>query len=314
MQLPERLHFEGKFGELADLYARTLVLSAATLGLYRFWARTRIRCYLWSHIRYRGDALEYSGTGEELLAGFLKAMAIWFPPFAAISLAIQFVAAEALTAAWTMWHAANALLCFMLYAARYAALQYRMSRTAWQGIRFALGGSPWSYAALAFRGLALTILTLGLYWPLHAVALKRYEIEHLSFGSEPFRFDGRGTELMDRFFAAWLLAPFTLGLSLFGYQAAAWRYYARATRLGALRLRADFTGAQVFRLLAGNAVLLSVSLGLLYPVVLHRRWRLICDHLWIAGRLDEPRIVQAAPDQSDGEGLASFLAADVWGL
>ena len=48
-----------------------LLLTIVTLGIYRFWAKTRIRRYLWSQTEFLGDRFEYTGTGKELLIGFL---------------------------------------------------------------------------------------------------------------------------------------------------------------------------------------------------------------------------------------------------
>jgi Bacterial protein of unknown function (DUF898) len=41
-----------------------------TLGIYRFWATTRVRRWFWSKVTIDGERLEYSGTGFELLILF----------------------------------------------------------------------------------------------------------------------------------------------------------------------------------------------------------------------------------------------------
>ena len=43
---------------------RNLVLTIVTLSIYRFWAKTRIRRYLWSQVTVASDRLEYTGTGK----------------------------------------------------------------------------------------------------------------------------------------------------------------------------------------------------------------------------------------------------------
>ncbi len=52
------------------------LLTLITLGLYRFWARTRVWRYMWSATSPGGDPFEYTGTGLEKLLGFLVAMVI----------------------------------------------------------------------------------------------------------------------------------------------------------------------------------------------------------------------------------------------
>lgn len=63
--------FDGRRGELAMLLVRNLLLSLATLGIYRFWAKTRVRGFVWRHVKLLGEPLEYLGSGTELLVGFL---------------------------------------------------------------------------------------------------------------------------------------------------------------------------------------------------------------------------------------------------
>ena len=57
-----------------------------TLGIYRFWATTRERRYLWSRSRFVDERLEWAGTGMELFIGFLLVLALFALPFFAIGL------------------------------------------------------------------------------------------------------------------------------------------------------------------------------------------------------------------------------------
>lgn len=66
--------YDGRLGELYVLFIKNLLLTIITLGIYRFWAKTRVRRYLWSHTSLFGDRFEYTGTGKELFLGFLIAL------------------------------------------------------------------------------------------------------------------------------------------------------------------------------------------------------------------------------------------------
>ena len=55
---------------LCKIHIVNILLTIVTIGLYRFWAKTRIRQYLWNHLEVEGDRLEYTGTGKELMLGF----------------------------------------------------------------------------------------------------------------------------------------------------------------------------------------------------------------------------------------------------
>ena len=60
-------------GKLFWMLFRFAFLTIITLGIYRFWAKTKLRRYLWSVVEYDGDRFEYHGTAKELFLGFLIA-------------------------------------------------------------------------------------------------------------------------------------------------------------------------------------------------------------------------------------------------
>ncbi len=53
---PSRPVYDGKLGELYAIYLRHLLLMLLTLGWSRFWGRTRLRRYLWSHFEGVGSS------------------------------------------------------------------------------------------------------------------------------------------------------------------------------------------------------------------------------------------------------------------
>ena len=63
--------FSGTWREYAPIAFTNLLLIIVTLGIYRFWATTRTRQYLWSRTRFVDERLEWAGTGLELFIGFL---------------------------------------------------------------------------------------------------------------------------------------------------------------------------------------------------------------------------------------------------
>ena len=73
-------HLNGSFlpenSKLFWLAVWTGALTVVTLGIYRFWARTRLRRYIWSSIKPGGDSFEYTGTGLEKFLGFLIALVV----------------------------------------------------------------------------------------------------------------------------------------------------------------------------------------------------------------------------------------------
>ena len=69
------LSFHGSGIELFKITIVNLLLTIVTLGIYYFWARTRMRQYVYAHVEFEDDRFVYHGTGKELLLGWLQAMA-----------------------------------------------------------------------------------------------------------------------------------------------------------------------------------------------------------------------------------------------
>ncbi len=157
----DRLRFHGAAGELLALQARNLALAALTLGIYRFWAKTRIRRYLWNHTSFQGDALEYTGSGRELFLGFLIVV-VFFAIVGAAHQAILFVAAASAPA---LAVAMNVLVfpgfVLLIGLALYRARRYRLSRTLWRGIRGVQTGSAALYGVKYLGYWVLTIVSAG---------------------------------------------------------------------------------------------------------------------------------------------------------
>jgi uncharacterized membrane protein YjgN (DUF898 family) len=159
--------FSGDDGEFRRLVTRGALLELITFGFYRFWLATNIRRHLWTNISVDGDALEYAGTGRELLIGFLFALAILVPIyFAYFAIGIE---AE-------RWKAFASIpfgiIFYGLYQfAIFRARRYQLTRTLWRGVRFWMTGSGLAYMARAMGWTLLTVLTLGLAYPWREAAL-----------------------------------------------------------------------------------------------------------------------------------------------
>ncbi|RFA27198.1 hypothetical protein CAI21_15230 [Alkalilimnicola ehrlichii] len=65
-----RVAHHGSGAELFVIYLVNLLLKVITLGIYHFWAVTRVRRYLWAQTSFDGERFEYTGTGRQLFLGF----------------------------------------------------------------------------------------------------------------------------------------------------------------------------------------------------------------------------------------------------
>lgn len=192
----ETFEFTGRRGPFFRLLLVNLILTILTLGIYRFWAKTNVRRFIWSNIRFLGDPLEYTGKGSELLLGFLIVLAVLFP-LGLVYEAIQSLAPPDETALRVGLEVLYYITIFaLIQIGFYRAWRYRMSRTAWRGIRLGLDGSTWTFLKLSLGWTVLTVLTLGLAYPWMAVELWRYQITHTRIGQTAAEFTGTGRDLI----------------------------------------------------------------------------------------------------------------------
>ena len=210
---PSQMSFAGRRLSLLALLATNLLLTIATVGVYRFWAKTRIRRFFWHHTRLLGDPFEYLGTAVELLVGFLVAVVILAPLSATFSL-LQFFLADTGSAVPNLLNLSYVmLLAFLIQVAVYRMRRYRLTRTAWRGIRLGLDGSAFRFAAIWFGYSVLTLLTLGLARPWLRVATIRYTLNNVRFGTTRVTCAASGLSLFLRYLL--VISPLILSLVLF---------------------------------------------------------------------------------------------------
>lgn len=174
----------GTDGRLAGIAIVNALLNIVTLTLYRFWGRTNVRRALWSSTTMNGEPFEYTGTGWELFKSFLIVTFGIFLPFY-----LLFV-----VAAMSQMIGLMVILIIGLYAllfwgigfAIYAARRYRLSRTNWRGIRFAMTGSGNGYSWANIGYGLLVSLSMGWATPVQTMYLTRRMWRETTFGDRHF--------------------------------------------------------------------------------------------------------------------------------
>jgi uncharacterized membrane protein YjgN (DUF898 family) len=196
--------WQGASGPMFAIHLVNLALTAITLGIYRFWAKTRMRRYLWSNMALFGEMLEYTGTGGELFRGMLLAVLLVLVP-AIVGLGL--LEAGVRTFAPFFAPAVNLIqfcaLGFLLAVGIFRARRYKLSRTLWRGIRFGQDGSSLTYGRIGLVAYPLAVITLGLSWPLTSFAMAKYRASHTWFGDRKFDFEGRTGPLYRVFLPVW---------------------------------------------------------------------------------------------------------------
>lgn len=214
---PERGAFEftGSWREYAPIAFTNLLLTIVTLGIYTFWARTRTRQYLWSRTRFIDDRLEWTGTGLELLLGYVMVTVLVFVPVAGLNLLIGALVTRGNTTAAGMAGLLFVLLYLLFFVlggiAMFRALRYRLSRTYWHGIRGGSDARGFGYGLSYLWRMMLGSAAFGLLVPWALVSLWNERWNAMSFGPYPFRSGASADGLMPRYLLFYLL-PVALGI------------------------------------------------------------------------------------------------------
>jgi uncharacterized membrane protein YjgN (DUF898 family) len=190
-----RLYFFGSGATLFGIHVVNVLLMLLTLGVYYFWAKVRIRRYLFGQTEFQGDRFAFHGTGPELLRGWLRAALVFgvpllvlgtLPPFLDAGPGVQSLAALAL----------YLILQVFIPVAMVGARRYRLSRTSWRGIRFSFRATALEFVRISVVGWLLSLATVGLYYPFFQAQKHRFMVANSHFGSRRFGFDGRGQDLL----------------------------------------------------------------------------------------------------------------------
>ena len=333
--------FDGTWREFAPIAFTNLLLTIVTLGIYRFWATTRARQYLWSCTRFVDERLEWAGTGLELFIGFLLVLLLLGIPYFILSFVTQALILRGQTGLAALLTFGCVVAIYYLFGlARYRALRYRLSRTHWRGIRGGSDDPGFGYGLTYMWKTVVGWLPFGLAVPWSMISLWNDRWNKLSFG--PFAFEAGATAsgLMARYLLFYLTpivlfaAIAAVGLAgigsgeqlkvglavamLFGslifyvvLGLIALAYYAKFFReaVGSLRWRNlefafDASTKDWLLLFLGDIALVVCTLGIGIIFLTYRHWKFFATHMQASGEILLDELTQSQTKMaSQGEGL-----------
>lgn len=335
--LGQAVRFTGSWRTYLPIALTNLALTIVTLGIFRFWAKARERRYLWANTRLLDGELEWSGTGAEMLIGFLFALPVFVPIIIAVGIGVP-VAAAKLDWYWiaAVAVAAYAIFYFFVSFARYRALRYRLGRTWWHGIRGGGDQSGLGYALKALGWYAAAGLTLGILFPWTQAKLWNERWRSMSFGSIPIEAAMTTEATRLSWAAVWicfiggnavltlitipgivvygpgapqlvlpLLIYAAMGLAYLGFLSAFYRSAVEGLSYGGLTftLEADFNDWLVFYF--KTALLTIGTLGIAILFYSYRKWLFLVSRLEIHGDLNLVMLERSRLRGSrDAEGFA----------
>ncbi|MET0364291.1 MAG: YjgN family protein [Sphingobium sp.] len=204
-QQDSAFRFEGRWREYAPIAFTNLLLTIVTLGIYRFWATTRTRQYLWSRTQFIDEPLEWTGTGKELLVGFLLVALLFGIPFLFLNFGAQALVLQGHAGiAAILGIASFFAILYLTGVARFRALRYRLSRSYWHGIRGGSDNAGFGYGWSWLWKSTVGVLPFWLLVPWSMTTLWNDRWSLMSFGSQTFRSEARGERIFKRFLLFYL--------------------------------------------------------------------------------------------------------------
>jgi uncharacterized membrane protein YjgN (DUF898 family) len=301
------LAFYGKGTEYFKIQLVNTILNILTLGLYYPWAKARNLKYLYSKNTFEQTPFVFSGSGNEMFKGFIKAVLI----LAALYGVSFFLIATGLTWAGVLLLYAGILT--LLPLAIHGSYKYRMAKTSWKGIRFGYTGDRTQLVGIFFKGLVLTLLTLGIYAPWFTINLRRYILSNVKVGNATFVYTGDGADYFWLNIKGYFLTLITLGIYVFWWQKDQFRFFVDNLRLDqgddAVFFRSKATGGGFAGLMIVNFLILIFTLGLGYAWVVTRSLRFVMENIELKGYYSFESLEQAQLQYSDatGDDMADLL-------
>lgn len=197
--------------DLLKLVLITTALTVLTLGGYSFWARTRIRRWLWSSLHIDGMPFEYAGRPLEKLMGFIIAAVIVAIYLGLVVMLLIFASLNLTGGAGAGTAAAFGLLLPVYWFSVYRGQRYLLNHTRWRGIAFSMEQGAWGYALRAVLWSLGAVLTLGLLVPLRTHRLWKFRAERTFYGETRFSF-AASVKALYAAFAPFLVSAFASAL------------------------------------------------------------------------------------------------------
>jgi uncharacterized membrane protein YjgN (DUF898 family) len=172
-----KVEFTGSGKEYFKIWIVNLLLSIVTLGIYSAWAKVRRNKYFYRNTRIAGSSFDYHGRPLAILKGRLIAVAL----LAALFFSKQFSVELYLVALLVV-----AIVLPWLIARSFA---FRLYNTSWRGIRMRFHGSVIEAYSVALIYGFLTIISLGLCFPLFYRQMRIYFMNNAAFGTTKAELD-----------------------------------------------------------------------------------------------------------------------------
>ena len=302
------LTYDGKPRDLFKIYLQNVLLTLLTLGVYRFWAKVRMRKFRYQHTEFVDGRFDYHATGREKFVGFLKGLVILILPMTGAAWIIHSALEPTVgseDATTLAFYGVLLLIFFLRPVIIVGSERFNLSRTSWNNLRFRFTGRIGELYRIYLTDAVLMVLTLGIYTAWHNCNVRRYRMEHTTLGDTRFDYKGTGGELFGLMFFGSALTMLTFGLFVPWYIARLHRFHVDNTYYENRRFKTTLTGGNVAVVGVISIVTVVLSLGLMFPWAMTLWARMTTNTTSYTGTIDVDALVSSYDEKASafGEGL-----------
>ena len=199
------LIFAGRWPPFLGLALGNLLLTIITIGIYRFWAKTKVRRHLWERTSFAGEPLEYLGRGIEKMLGAMLVFFVVVIPLVVVSAVAALLRRQGMLGGAVLVYALVYVgLLYLFGVGVYRAQRYLFSRTAWRGIRGGMRHGGWQYGVRSLGLILLQFVTFGFAGPFVATRLWNARMNDAMFGSAAVNATAEWRPIYGQFLVAWI--------------------------------------------------------------------------------------------------------------
>ncbi|WP_210412789.1 YjgN family protein [Leptospira ognonensis] len=284
----KRLIYHGTGGELFLIFLKNIFLTIVTVGIYSFWAKTNVQKYNASSLEWAGERFSFHGTGKERFIGFLKALGLFF-----VVIFVTYLVRTLL--AYVPIPYVSIIVGYLIYLVLFLCLiplivvgkrKYLTSRMAYRNLRFGFDGKALEVAKIYLKGITLTILTLGIYYPWFYSEKESYLIANSRYGNTNFGFEADGQELFFIYLKGIFLSIITFGIYISWFIADLQNFIWDRTSFQGKKFNSDITGLQIFGNVALSYIIIIFSFGFGFAWVVVRMTKLFLETISLEAEVD----------------------------
>ncbi len=209
----QSLVFKGNIGQFVGIFLLNLLLSIVTLGIYTPWMVKNIQKFFVDHSTYSANPFNFKGKGGELFVIVLVTVIV--PISVLVAFTVVFTLAAHAQNSWIANGVYQVVSKFVMIPYMYFLYKWMMN-VSYKSYSITWKTDAWEACGKIFVQMLLTIITLGIYYPMAIIKLYHYFVgKTVAISDEKTKKFGYDMEPMADFLFLWgqsLLIIISLGI------------------------------------------------------------------------------------------------------